>query len=223
MKTRDALFRRELEALLERCRELPAVPANQRMRSLARARAAAARTAPFPAEAAPVARRRGLVVALAASLAFVIGVGVASAAFYAQSRLQQPARSAEPPNRRVELYAPAPAIAPEADLPETVLPLRPQHAGRMTSTQESYAAELRLLQGAQAAYAGRAYSRALSLVAEHRRRFPRGRLTEEREALRVRALSKAGRAPEAERAAKAFAERFPRSVLLPRSGEIEQR
>jgi outer membrane protein assembly factor BamD (BamD/ComL family) len=81
---------------------------------------------------------------------------------------------------------------------------------------ESYAAELELLQRAQAAYAGRDFTDALTVVAEHRRRFPNGRLTEEREALRVRALKGAGRTNESRAAAASFAARFPRSVLLPR-------
>jgi len=38
------------------------------------------------------------------------------------------------------------------------------------------------------------------------------------EALRIRALASAGRTEEADRAAKAFATRFPRSVFLPRLG-----
>jgi len=40
-------------------------------------------------------------------------------------------------------------------------------------------------------------------------------LLEEREALRVKALSGLGRVEEARRAAHAFEARFPRSVLLP--------
>jgi hypothetical protein len=66
------------------------------------------------------------------------------------------------------------------------------------------------------AYAGRDFSAALALVAEHARRFSHGRLAEEREALRVQSLAGAGRTDEAARAVSAFAERFPRSVLLPR-------
>jgi hypothetical protein len=45
-------------------------------------------------------------------------------------------------------------------------------------------------------------------------------LAEERDALRIRALVGAGRTPEARRAAAAFANRFPRSVLLPRLKEM---
>jgi hypothetical protein len=54
-------------------------------------------------------------------------------------------------------------------------------------------------------------------LAEHGRRFPSGSLAEEREALRVRALSGSGQSDAARRAARAFATRFPRSVLLSRT------
>ena len=77
------------------------------------------------------------------------------------------------------------------------------------------AAELALIQKAQAAYADGNLPSALELLAEHGRRFPNGRLAEEREALRVRSLAGCGRAADARRALQAFAERYPQSVLLP--------
>ena len=76
-------------------------------------------------------------------------------------------------------------------------------------------AEVELLQLAHLAYARRDFRGALALVAEHARRFPRGPLAEECEALRVESLLAAGHAGEARRAGAAFAARFPRSVLLP--------
>ena len=66
---------------------------------------------------------------------------------------------------------------------------RSRATGRPITAQESYAAELALLQRAQVAYAGRDFPGALALVAEHARQFPNGRLAEEREALRVRSLA----------------------------------
>ena len=56
-------------------------------------------------------------------------------------------------------------------------------------------------------------------VAEHGRRFPNGRLAEEREALRVRSLAHAGRGDEARRALASFGKRFPHSAFLPRLQE----
>ena len=80
--------------------------------------------------------------------------------------------------------------------------------------QESYAAEIDLLQHAQSRYASHEFSDVLVLVAEHARQFPNGRLAEEREALRIRSLAGAGRAEDAGRALAAFAARFPQSALL---------
>ena len=56
---------------------------------------------------------------------------------------------------------------------------------------------------------------ALPPIAEHARRFKNGRLAEEREALRVKALVGLGRMEDARRAAAGFKARFPYSVLLP--------
>ena len=68
---------------------------------------------------------------------------------------------------------------------------------------------------ARAAVARGDFAAALSPIAEHTRRFKNGRLVEEREALRVKALGGLGRTAEARHAAAAFRARFPRSVLLP--------
>jgi hypothetical protein len=57
------------------------------------------------------------------------------------------------------------------------------------------------------------------VIAEHGRRFPNGRLAEQREALRVKSLAGSGRAEEARHAVAAFAKRFPRSALLQRLQE----
>jgi hypothetical protein len=75
-------------------------------------------------------------------------------------------------------------------------------------------AELNLLSRAQAAYTRGDFSRALTLIAEHGRRFPNGHLAEEREALRIRSLARSGHADQSGRAEAAFTQRFPRSVLL---------
>ena len=121
------------------------------------------------------------------------------------------ASAAEPPPPALE--APSPALAPP--------PARPSSAHRAAPAADLLPAELALLQRARNAYVGRRFPEALALLAEHARRFPRGRLAEEREALRVRSLVASGRSEEARRAAAAFAVRFPRSILLrhPHDGE----
>jgi len=72
-----------------------------------------------------------------------------------------------------------------------------------------------LLKQARAAVARDDFGGALGPIAEHTRRFRDGRLVEEREALRVKALAGLGRGSEASRAATSFEARFPKSVLLP--------
>jgi hypothetical protein len=75
--------------------------------------------------------------------------------------------------------------------------------------------ELRLLRRARGAVAREDFAAALLPIIEHARRFRNGRLAEEREALRVKALVGLGRTEDARRAAASFEARFPNSVLLP--------
>jgi outer membrane protein assembly factor BamD (BamD/ComL family) len=76
-----------------------------------------------------------------------------------------------------------------------------------------------LLQPARQAVSLGNFASALGSIAAHERRFPNGRLAEEREALRVKALRGLGRADDARRAATEFRKQFPRSVLSPQMAE----
>jgi hypothetical protein len=195
-----------------------------RARLLARARLAVARSAPAARvampEVAPAWRGRRLAFAAAALLLF--STAGATAALYV--RANRPVEIVPMAHRAPE---PRPVVAParhlrvaEADpAPQVVSRPKLPHAHRPLTPQESYASELYLLQRAQSDYASQDFPDALVLVAEHARRFPTGRLAEEREALRVRSLAGAGRGDQARRALAAFAKRFPRSVLLPRLRE----
>ena len=109
---------------------------------------------------------------------------------------------ANPPNQA------GPAEAPHSATMNGVRPIR----GGTPAPAD--AVELQLLIRAHDAYEQRNFAGALKLVAEHARRFPAGHLAEQREALRVRSLLRAGRAEEARHAAAAFAAQFPHSVLL---------
>ncbi len=127
----------------------------------------------------------------------------------------------------VKLIAPAAPAAPVASADpvapaeiaavEAAPDVRPTHAGPAmhSSRADAVREELRLLWLARAAVARRDFAGALAPLSEHARRFKDGRLTEEREALRVRALAGLGRTSEARQAAHRFEARFPRSVLLP--------
>jgi hypothetical protein len=76
-------------------------------------------------------------------------------------------------------------------------------------------AEIALISSAQRAL-DRDPQHALAQLAEHERRFARGVLAEEREILRVDALTALGRTSEAQAAARAFVLRFPSSPQRPR-------
>ncbi|HEY8924478.1 MAG TPA: hypothetical protein VIU64_08860, partial [Polyangia bacterium] len=78
--------------------------------------------------------------------------------------------------------------------------------------------ELRVLAPARQAVARRDFGAALAAISEHARRFREGRLAEEREALRVKALAGLGNVKEARAASAEFRRRFPRSALLPAVG-----
>jgi hypothetical protein len=213
----------EMDVLLEGGRVIPHVPEIVRARSLSRARATMAAMAAVPHEPLSVVRRRGLTVALAASLALATGAAVATAALLV--RAPNPSQPAPPtiPHTERPIHHPTLDVVPQASpmgAPQPTFTVKTLRWARPATAQESYAAELDLLARAQVACASREFSNALVLVAEHGRKFPNGRLAEEREALRVRALEGAGRTDEARRASAAFASRFPRSIMLPSlSGE----
>lgn len=203
----------ELQALLAAGKEIQKLPDIVRARALSRARVLMENVTPL--RVGGHAKRRVLALAFAAST--ILLVGVAGAVVAIRTLAPQPSPPAQPIPPRTLL--PAPVLPPTAPAAPAVLPPIPvpsKHTARPATPTESYTAELELLHRAQAAYAGHDFTSALAVVAEHRRRFPNGRLAEEREALRVRALIGAGRTSEARSAASAFAERFPRSVLLPK-------
>ena len=234
MKLRDVVAAEQVEqqvqAVIEQGRHIRRTPDVVRARLLARARVAVARSdsaarLAIP-ETAPAWRGRRLAFAVAALLLFSTAGATAALYVHARRSVEDATRSQIVPTARPTPGTPsAIAAAPEPPAAETepapALVSRPrlQRPHRALSPQESYAAELYLLQRAQSDYASQDFPDALVLVAEHARQFPKGRLAEEREALRVRSLAGAGRGDQARRALTAFARRFPRSALLPRLRE----
>ena len=90
---------------------------------------------------------------------------------------------------------------------------RPRRNRILAAGKPPRSTELECLQRAVAAFISHDFDIALATLREHARRFPRGWLTEEREALRVRSLAGAGHTDEARAAAADFGARFPHSVL----------
>jgi len=205
----------EVDALLDHEREIQPLPATVRARALARARAAlVAGSATRLATPTPVPRTRWAAVAV---LICIGGATVGAAAYQLRAHLA-PAPEIRPIAAPVKtVVTPPPAATPAAtveEMPESATPARA--AGKpILSKADAARAELKLLRQARAAVAREAYAAALTPIAEHAHKFKDGRLAEEREALRVKALAGLGRTDEARRAATAFRARFPRSVLLP--------
>lgn len=198
----------EVRLLLDRERSIAVLPAAARARALSRARAALAAgvaTRPIPSRAPSAARW-----AAAAGLVCVATVTVGAAAYEVGLRERPTVAVAATPRADTATLQPSVARWPVGDLPAT-----PTHAGSSAISRDRAAGEeLRLLQQARVAVAREDFIDAKRLLAEHARRFKTGRLTEEREALQVRALAGLGRREDARRAAADFEARFPRSPLL---------
>lgn len=215
----------EMEGLLAKERDFPEERVELRARALARARAA---LDGLSASSRSFWQRR-VTLLVAAALVF----GFAAAAIAARLPLRRPtvrlpsvlpSVAVTPPARAFENSSPS-AEAPAA--PSKIVsesPDRPTAEAKprrapASDANDAEALELGLLQRARGAVARAEFSTALDTISEHQRRFPAGRLREEREALRIKALAGLGRNDEARRAAERFRERFPRSVL---SGRIEE-
>ena len=212
----------EAEALLAREREIAPLPPSVRERVMVRARAslrsgavAAPMQAPMQAPMIARAPTRSR-WAITAGVLCVASAAMGAAAYEIRVHWPTAPLVAPPPPAPPKVFAPAatPAAAPpvaEPSPPETEhLAPAPRAAKQPVSIDE-----LRLLRQARAAVAAQDFGGALPPLVEHARRFRDGRLAEEREALRVKALAGLGHTDEARRAAGQFEARFPRSVLLP--------
>ena len=88
-------------------------------------------------------------------------------------------------------------------------------AGSAVVASSDLARERALLDVARADAARGEPAQVLAVVAQHHAQFPHGRLSEEREALAIRALSSLGRTAEARARAQAFRAAYPKSFLTP--------
>ncbi len=112
-----------------------------------------------------------------------------------------------PPTPPVGAPVPVPTPAPPTP--------RPMAHAPTSDGADTIAEEMRLLGIARRAWADRHDADALRALSEHRRRFPRGALTEEREATELLVRCGRGDADTAARVA-AFVRRFPASPQRPR-------
>jgi len=224
----------EIAALLASERAFPSQPEETRRRALTRARASLDR-------GADRSLRSGSSRLLGGRPLAAVAVGIAAAAAWAAVRdastepapmpgsvdsIQTPAM---PPlgHETPPAAPPAPNEAPELALPrraDSAPPAAPTigraAAARQIARADSYDAELRWLDRARAAVARGDFTSALAGIARHEREFPAGKLAEERDALRIKALLGLGQGDKAKSAAAAFRRDFPKSALLPRVEEM---
>jgi hypothetical protein len=215
----------EVEQLLAAEREL--VPESDRVRDAAVARARAA--LPRGSSAHRVMRAhtpsRGRVALCVAAAVLLFAVCAAALVAGYRSKPEGAPQTAAPqslPPHSVGTLAPSSPMAPPSVTPEPplrepqTLKARSGVAKKSASLSEAEWIELQVLRPAQQAAWRGDFASTLAAVAEHQRRFPSGRLAEEREALRVKALLGLGRIGEAQSAGAAFRRRFPQSALLER-------
>ncbi len=191
-------------------RQIPAVPAATRDRVFARALETVATMAVSPPiEPTPLGSLRWAAVVAVLGLGSTAG-GVAG--YKLSTRVQADpttaVMAARMPESVVEGKTRGTAIADPRVEASTSFPL-----GRLAGRRVD--GEVRLLEQAWVALEREEFAAAMVPIVEHARRFRNGRLTEEREALRVRALSGLGLRGEVRRAAADFGARFPLSPLLP--------
>jgi TolA-binding protein len=122
---------------------------------------------------------------------------------------------ATPPAARQPLLPPAASAAteqpaePAPQSPKQAQPAEPATAG--DSAKKAAPPEASLLQAAQSALKTDPH-RALALVEEHRRLYPHGALSQEREVIAIEALTRLGRTSEARKKANDFKQRYPDSA-----------
>ena len=101
---------------------------------------------------------------------------------------------------------------PEASSAPSPVPVPPPPA---VDRDADLARELALIDTAQSALARNDTPGALDALSKHANAFPNGRLAEQREALAIQTLVRAGRPSEANARASRFQKKYPRSLFLP--------
>jgi hypothetical protein len=114
----------------------------------------------------------------------------------------------------------APTKPSAAVAPASADPSGKGAAGTRAVKEDALVDELYVLERAQQSAAHGDYTAVLVATADHERRYPAGRLCEEREALRLRALVGLGREKEARLVAAGFRRAFPHSVFLPKLDDL---
>jgi RNA polymerase sigma factor (sigma-70 family) len=165
------------------------------------------------------------------ALAGIVGAWTASRAAMATTLIAATVAATRvvPVEREAPVQRAAPVVAAAEELPvRTDLPPAPvaaapsvqveprRAAARQVAIVDPLAAEVALIDRARAHLTGDEPGAALAVLATHAREFPRGVLVDAREAARVEALCREGRAAEAEAAARLLWAQLPGSPLARR-------
>ena len=199
-----------MREMLAQERQIPALPAATRDRALTRALEAVATMAVTP----PIEPTSPPSLRWVAVLA-VLGLG-STAGGAAAYKLSAHIR-AVPTAAVVAARVPESTIAGRTIAEKTIGDPRAETSTSSSLCQQGGRpadAEVRLLEQAWVALERQDFAAAMVPLVDHARRFRNGRLTEEREALRVKVLFGLGLRDEVRRAAADFEARFPRSPLL---------
>jgi hypothetical protein len=117
-------------------------------------------------------------------------------------------------DRPVLLQSPSPPPVPPPSVRVEDLPMAPR-AVPSAPAPSDVSAERLLLDEARTAFSSGDYAKSLDRLGRHKARFPAGVLTEEREALAIRALAAGGNKAEAVKRARSFVTRYPESIMRP--------
>jgi hypothetical protein len=210
----------DVAALLADARGTPSAPASERRR-------VAGRLALTVGMAIPAASLAGARVAAPAWITKALGlatlVALAGGAAHLATRhrsspvrasIARPAVVTREPERVVPV-APTlvPTAAPQEPTPVAVAPPALAATPRRVDEDRAFQEELSLLDRAVEALGRGDVTVATGALSQHARRFPRGRLSPEREAMRVRCAAASGDPEAAEAARRRFHQRYPHSVL----------
>jgi hypothetical protein len=131
--------------------------------------------------------------------------------------------SATPPapsSAPMDVAAPTASTAATVGQEETRRQVAPAPAEKTATHPAEDAAERALIDMARTAVARGDGDGALAPLERHAREFPKGRLAEEREWLRIQALLATGRGDDAKERASSFRKIFPHSLMLPALDEL---
>jgi len=130
--------------------------------------------------------------------------------------------------QRLTVFVPAPiVVVQKVEVPVEVrvavpTPVAPEAPRPKPAPPNTLDAEQRIVDVARAALVQQRPDAALEAAAQHRRQFPNGQLAEERDALEVQALWKAGREPDARTKGAAFRKRYPNSIFIAALDALEK-